>query len=73
MFFSCDGGGGSVCLGALLDYYYFPEGWVRELHMMRDAHLLFCSFTQATLEQAGGEKLCSYFLVPCSVGRLSMG
>jgi hypothetical protein len=67
MFFSFAGGGSSVCLGAVLDYY--PREWVGELHMVNYAHLFFCSFTQATLEPAGGEKLPPF--IQCDVMKRS--
>jgi hypothetical protein len=49
------------CPGAVLDY--FPRWSVGESCVVRDAHLLFCSFTQAPLELAGVKKLPTFFSV----------
>jgi hypothetical protein len=40
---------------------YFPRRWLRELHVVCDAHL-FC-FMQAALELAGGDKWPTFFSV----------
>jgi hypothetical protein len=59
MFFSFAGGKGSVFPEAMLSY--FPGRWVGESPMVHDAHLFFCSFMQATLELASGEKWPTFF------------
>jgi hypothetical protein len=56
MFFSFAGGREWVliCPVAVLDY--FPSVGVGKSHMVCDAHLFFCSFTEATLELANGKR-----------------
>jgi hypothetical protein len=65
MFFSFAGerGRGSVCPGAALNYFPGVGECIGELCVVQDAHLFFCSFTQATLEPAGGEKWSTFFSV----------
>jgi hypothetical protein len=43
----------SVSPGAVLDY--FPGVWIKELHMVHDAHLFILQF-HTTLDWAGREK-----------------
>jgi hypothetical protein len=54
-------GGGSVCLGAVLDYFPW-ESWYRSLLWYMMLICLFCNFMQAALELADGRNGSIFFL-----------
>jgi hypothetical protein len=61
-FWRCGGrehGVGSVCSGAVLDY--FPEGQVEDMHVVPDAHLFILQFHISSFGTAGREKCAATF------------
>jgi hypothetical protein len=62
---------GSVCPGAVLDY--FPVGWVGELHVVPDAHLFILLIHTSSFRAGCPKRMVLLFSVQSCIGRLSMG
>jgi hypothetical protein len=72
MFFIFAGGECSVCTGAVLEY--FPGGWVRELHVVHNAHLFILQFHTSSFRTSWwGDMTLLFFSEWCVVGKISMG
>jgi hypothetical protein len=63
--------GVSVCPRTALDYV--PRGWVRELHLVSDAHLFILQIHASSFEADQGGEMALLFSVWRGVRRLSMG